>query len=66
MDKAKRTNNGLHTTFQNKTRITQETGPNIGAPERSAVPAPLVVSVVLLFYSLYCIYHEHFDGYYYD
>jgi hypothetical protein len=43
--------------ISNKARITQETGPNTGAPERSA-------PVVLLLYSLCCIDHEHFDGYY--
>ena len=52
--------------ISNKTRITQETGANTGAPERSTVPAPLVVPVVLLLYSLCCINNEHFDGYYYD
>ena len=52
--------------ISNKARITQETGANTGAPERSVVPAPLVVPVVLLLYSLCCIDLEHFDGYYYD
>ena len=55
MAKCKRTNNVLQKTMRKTkdqaTRIPQKPEKNSGPPEESAVPAPLVVPVVLLCYS---------------